>query len=121
MAGVGKIGTVVLLLVLSVPVAARLSRPSAYGRQFSLSGWLLNVCHHHQPSRGTHRRSSHRPEEPLNALLEQQRQNELRCGATCSAAPAHSGFAIPAFILSFISGGKAGPIVNPAFLCTFLI
>src|SRR6185437_1706148 len=121
MTGVGKIGTAVLLLVLSLPIAARLSGPSAYGRQFSLSGWLLSVCHHHQPSRGTHRRNSHRPEEPLNALLEQQRQNELRCGATCSATPVHSGFAIPAFILPFLGGEKAGAIDDPAFLCTFLI
>ena len=119
MAGVGKIGTAVLLLVLSVPVAARLSRPSVSGR-FSLSGWLMSVCHHRQPSRGTHRRSSHRPEEPLNALLEQQRRSELSCGATCSAAPAHSRFVIPAFILPLVVLEK-GAIVDPAFLCTFLI
>lgn len=121
MAGVGKAGTVILLLILCAPAAARHSGASAYGQRFSLSGWLLSVCHPHQPSRGTQRRGSRPPDEPLNALVEQQSRSELSCGASGPAAARHKPFAIPAFILLFIRGENAGAIIDPAFLCTFLI
>lgn len=120
MAGVGKLGLILLLLVLCVPVAARLSGPSAYGRRFSL-GWLIHVCHHPQHSRGTQRRTPPRPDEPLNALLEDGSKTDLSCAATRSAASAHESFAVPAFLVRLLSATKSGIIPDPAFLCTFLI
>lgn len=120
MAGVGKLGLILLLLVLCVPVATRLSRHSAYGRRFSL-GWLIHVCHHPQHSRGTQRRTPRRPDEPLNALLEDGSKTDLSCAAARSAASAHESLAVPAFLVPFVSAAKSGIISDPAFLCTFLI
>lgn len=119
MPGVGKLGLGVLLLILCVP-AARLSRPAGLcGQQFSVSGWLMRVCHH-RPPRGTQRHSSRNPNEPLNAVVEQQSESDSTGSAAESAAIVQP--AVPAaFILLFIGADTANSVPDSASLCTFLI
>jgi|SRR5579864_6679778 len=122
MAGVGKIGLVILLLVLCAPAAARLARHSGNGRAFSLPEWLMNVCHHTSGPRGTQRRNPQHPTEPLNAVVEQESRrgfhgSVLRPQVLISEPLA----ARPAFIFPVISIVPAIPVSDPAFRCTFLI
>ncbi len=120
MAGVGKIGLVILLLMLCVPVGVRLARSSGVGRPLGLPGWLLRVCHHGPVPRGTQRRSRRHANEPLTPLLEQQSRSDL-AGHTVRAA---TGFrettTVSSFRPLFVLTGS-GPVSDPAFLCTFLI
>jgi hypothetical protein len=122
MAGVGKIGLVILVLVLCAPAAARLSRHSGTGQAFSLPEWLMNVCHHRPGPRGTQRRNPQHPTEPLNAVVEQESRrgfhgNVLRPQVFIPGPVA----ALPAFIFPAVSITPAIPASDPVFRCTFLI
>jgi hypothetical protein len=121
MAGVGKIGLVILLLVLCAPAASRLSRNSGYGRCFSLSGWLMNVCQHRSRPRGTQRRSGRQANEPLNALVEQESRSDSHCTVIFQQPMIQKAVVSPARILPFTGLTKANPVSDPAFRCTFLI
>lgn len=121
MSGVGKVGLVVLLVFLCAPVAARVSRHAGLGQGFSLPRWLMNVCHHRQPPRGTQRRGSHHPGEPLNALVEQQSRSESTAYAVRPAAEIGQAVAVPAFVPRGVGRSQPAPIPDSAFLCTFLI
>ena len=121
MAGVGKIGLMILLLLLCAPAAARLSRNSGYGRCFSLSGWLMNVCHHRSRPRGTQRRSGRQTNEPLNALVEQESRGDSHCTVIFQQPMVQKAVVSPAHILPFISLAKANLVSDPAFRCTLLI
>ena len=121
MAGVGKIGLVILLLVLCAPAAARLSRHSGKGQTFSLPEWLMNVCHQRSGPRGTQRRSSQHPTEPLNAVVEQESRGDSHCTATHLPLALAEEIVVPAIILPFISIAETSPVSDPAFRCTFLI
>ena len=122
MAGVGKIGLVILVLVLCAPAAARLSRHSGTRQAFSLPEWLINVCHHRPGQRGTQRRNRQHPTEPLNAVLEQESRrgfhgNVLRLQVFIPEPVT----GLPAFIVPTISIVQAIPVFDLAFLCIFLI
>lgn len=119
MPGGGKFGVLLLLLILIVP-GARLSRRAFPGGVNSWSSWLARVCHHGHGQRGTQRRSPRRPDEPLNALPEQQRASDSGAGALRSQA------------LAPLAGNSLVPVIwkrsvppalftDPAFLCTFQI
>ncbi|HKW67515.1 MAG TPA: hypothetical protein VJP04_09525 [Terriglobales bacterium] len=122
MAGVGKVGLIILLLVLCAPAAARHCKHSGKGQAFSLPEWLMNVCHHTSGPRGTQRRNSQHPTEPLNAVVEQESRrgfhgNVLRPQVFIPEPVA----ALPAFIFPAVSITPAIPVSDPAFRCTFLI
>ena len=122
MAGVGKIGLLILLLVLCAPAAARLSRHSGRGQAFGLPEWLMNVCHHRPVPRGTQRRNPQHPTEPLNAVVEQESRrgfpgNVLRPQVLKAELMA----ALPLFIFPAVSITQAIPVSDPVFRCTFLI
>ena len=121
MAGVGKIGVMILLLLLCAPAAARLSRNSGYGPCFSLSGWLMNVCHHRSRPRGTQRRSGRQANKPLNALVEQESRRDSHCAVIFQQPMVQKAIVSLPRILPFISIAKASPVSDPAFRCTFLI
>jgi hypothetical protein len=121
MSGVGKVGLGILLLILCVP-AARLSRRAGfYGQQFSLSGWLMRVCHQRPVPRGTQRHSPRNPNEPLNAVLEQQGKSDSTGSAAAPAAIVYQAVPTPALILPLKGADMAGSVPDRAFLCTFLI
>ena len=121
MSGVGKIGLGVLLLILCVPAIARLSQHTGLcGQRFSVSGWLMRVCHH-RPSRGTQRHSSRDPDEPLNAVAEQQSGKDPTGSAAEPAAIVYPEVPAPAFILPCIGADTANFVADPAILGTFLI
>ncbi|HKW27622.1 MAG TPA: hypothetical protein VJN48_17680 [Terriglobales bacterium] len=121
MAGVGKIGIVLLLLALCAPAAARLSRQSASRRGFSLPEWLMNVCHHRPGQRGTQRKNRQHPTEPLNAVLEQESRGDSHVNVVRPQAFVSEPVAVPALIFPLISIAQASPASEPAFRCTFLI
>jgi hypothetical protein len=121
MAGVGKIGLMILLLLLCALAAARLPQNSGYGRCFSLSGWLMNVCHHRSRPRGTQRRSGRHANEPVNALVEQESRGDSHCTVILQQPAVQKAVVSPARILPFISMAKSSPVSDPAFRCTFLI
>jgi len=121
MSGVGKVRLGVLLLILCVPGVARFSQYTRLcGQQFSVSGWLMRVCHH-RPPRGTQRHSSRNPNEPLNVVVEQRSGSDSIGSAAEPAAIVHRAAPIPAFILLSRGASKASSVSDPAFLCTFLI
>lgn len=120
MAGVGKIGLVILLLMLCVPVSGRLARSSGVGRPLGLPGWLMRVCHHGPVPRGTQRRSRRHPNEPLTPLLEQQSGSDLAGHAVRTASVFHDTTNVSRLMPLFLVTGS-GPVPDPAFLCTFLI
>src|SRR5579864_7516961 len=120
MTGVGKLGLVILLLALCAPAAARLSKHSGTGRAFRLPEWLMNVCHHPSGSRGTQRRSTQHPTEPLNAVVEQESRGDLHGNVLRPQAFIQEPIgALPAFIFSSASLAQAIPVSDPAFRCTF--
>lgn len=121
MAGVGKIGLMILLLLLCAPAAARLAGCSGHGRQLSLPVWLMNVCHHRKGPRGTQRRSGRQPNEPLNALVEQESRSDSHGIAIRPQAVVAKPVAVPALILPSIRIAQASPVSDLAFRCTFLI
>jgi hypothetical protein len=121
MPGVGKVGLGILLLILCVPSVARLSQPAGLaGQRFSVSGWLMRVCHH-RPPRGTQRHNSRNPNDPLNAVVEQQSESDSTGSAAEPAAIVHEAVSTAAFILPFIGADTANSIPDAASLCTFLI
>jgi hypothetical protein len=120
MAGVGKIGLVILLLMLCVPVSVRLARSSGVGRPLSLPGWLMRVCHHGPVPRGTQRRSRWHPNEPLTPLVEQESRSDLAGQAVGAAIVLHEATNVSSYRLLFLVTGS-DPVSDPAFLCTFLI
>jgi hypothetical protein len=121
MAAVGKIGLVILLLVLCAPTAARLSRHSGRGRAFSLPEWLVNVCQHRSDPRGTQRRNSHHPTEPLNAVVEQESRGDFHGNVIRPQVFGAEPVAVPALIFPLISIAQVSRASDPAFRCTFLI
>ncbi len=121
MAGVGKIGLVILLLALCAPEAARLAKHSGDGRAFSLPKWLINVCHHRPGPRGTQRRNSRHPTEPLNAVIEQESRGDSHGSVIRPQAAAEEAVAVPELFLPLTSVRQASPVTDPAFRCTFLI
>lgn len=114
MSGVGKCGWVILLLILCAPAAAHLSRGP------SLRGWLLRVCHQRSPLRGTQRQNPQRPNEPFNALEEQNRGDSLYSSPNPGVL-VNETISVPPFIFAFSGADRVGPVPDPAFLCTFLI
>lgn len=120
MAGVGKIGIVILALVCS-PAAARLSGHSGKGQAFRLPGWLINVSRHQSGPRGTQRKNRRHPTQPLNAVVEQESRGDFHSKVVCPQAVIVQPVEIPALILSSISIAQAIPVSDPAFRCTFLI
>jgi hypothetical protein len=122
MSGVGKVGLGILLLILCVPAAARLSRrPGSCGQQFSLCGWLMRVGHQRPVPRGTQRRSPRNPNEPLNPVVEQENGSDTTGSAAAPAGIIHQAVPIPAFIFASLGADRAVSAPNPEFLCTFLI
>ena len=121
MAGVGKIGLVILLLVLCAPVAARLSRHSGNGQAFSLPEWLMSVCHHPSGSRGTQRRNPQHPIEPLNAVVEQESRGDSQCIVSRPQPPVAKAVVNCERSFVLVSMVEASLITDLAFRCTFLI
>ncbi len=120
MAGVGKIGLVILLLMLCVPASVRLARPSGTGRPLGLAGWLMRVCHHRPVPRGTQRRGRRHLNEPLTPLVEQQSRSDFASHSAYVATVFYEATDVSSFRpLSLVTG--SGPVSDPAFLCTFLI
>jgi hypothetical protein len=121
MAGVGKIGIVVALLVLCAPATARFSRHLGSGQAFSLPGWLINVCHGCPSSRGTQRRTPHHPAEPRNAVVEQESRSDFHSNVIRPQAFIAEPVAVPALIYPLIKIDQASPVSDSAFRCVFLI
>lgn len=119
MSGVGKCGWVVLLLILCAPAAAHLSRGPGESH-FSLRGWLLSVCHQRSPLRGTQRQNPQHPNEPFNALEQQNRSDSLYSSLNPGLL-VNETISVPRFIFVFPGADRVGPVPDPAFLCTFLI
>lgn len=121
MPGVGKIGRLVLLLALCIPAAAHLSRRSALpGEPFSVSGLVMRVCHQGPVSRGTHQHSQGSSNEPLNALLEQDRGDSTSWTVRPPLGDA-AAVTLPQFRPRYRAAHHSGPGPDPAFLCSFLI
>ncbi|HLK31704.1 MAG TPA: hypothetical protein VKT29_01360 [Terriglobales bacterium] len=117
----GKFALAMVLLLLCIPSAARLSRHTNSGQGWNLPGWIVRVCHGSPVSRGTQRRNRKQYEEPLNALLEQQSAGDHAPAGAPQAMPAEAAFTPPHFVVPGILENHGGPAGDPAFLCIFLI
>jgi hypothetical protein len=121
MVGVGKFRLVLMLLILCLPVAARVARhQELFGPHFSLPGWIMRACHPRSAPRGSRRRGSQRPSGPRNALPGEQSAGDY--------APASKRPAVPVEATADASHIRVLPVIDnsslvsdPAFLCIFLI
>ena len=120
MARVGKLALVILLLLVCLPAAARISRHTRPGHGFSLRALLTQVCHGSPASRGTQRRSRKRLAQPLDPLLERERQHDGLCPAT-RAASAVQLILFPGLGPFRIASPHPARNCDSAFLCTLLI